>query len=256
MRISFSTAALYPRLSLEALKLLNNAGFKEAELMPQCYHETTPEFAKEVKKLEIRVSSIHFPLSYFSVLYNPYEGMVKEAKNLVDDLLLAGEIMGTDVIVIHALPYMEEVKKEIFYDVITENIKYLASKGKEKNIKIALENNPNTLGRTPEGLLDEVKRIDHDNVQPMVDTTESWEADIEPEIFISKTRPVHLHLSDYKGDVKHLPLGEGKGNWEMIFNTIKSIDYSGIYVIEPAYKFYIDDVVNKVRNAKNFIENI
>ncbi|MDK2952150.1 MAG: hypothetical protein PWQ77_1815, partial [Kosmotogales bacterium] len=47
-----------------------------------------------------------------------------------------------------------------------------------------------------------------------------------------------------------------KGNWEMIFNTIKSIDYSGIYVIEPAYKFYIDDVVNKVRNAKNFIENI
>ncbi|MDN5359816.1 MAG: hypothetical protein PWQ84_879 [Thermotogaceae bacterium] len=256
MRISFSTAALYPRLSIDALKLLSDCGLKEAELMPQCYYETTVNFAKEVSNLNIKVSSIHFPLCLFSVLYNPYPGMVQEAKELIDNLIQAGSIMGTEIVVIHPFPKMEEVKHALFLQPVKENFRYLASKAQEKGITIALENNPNSLGKTPEGLNKEVTDIAHDNIKPMVDTTEAWEAGIEPEPFISKTKPIHLHLSDYKGDRKHLSLGKGDGDWKNIIKTIQSLDYKGIYVIEPAYKFYLEDAKHKIVQDKIFLESL
>ncbi len=44
-RISFSTAGLYPRDTIDSLALLAKAGYREAELMPQCREETAPAFA-------------------------------------------------------------------------------------------------------------------------------------------------------------------------------------------------------------------
>lgn len=254
MRISFSTAALYPRSSKTSLSLLASCGYKEAELMPQCLYETTPAFGRDVSNLGLRVSSIHFPLCFFSIFYNPYHGMIKEAEEMMDNLLESGRIMGTEVIVIHPLPEMEGFRREIFYEPVIGNIKKFATKAEKEKIVIALENNPNTRGKSSEGLLKIIEEIDHPNLKPMVDSTESWEAGIEPEEFIEKVKPIHLHLSDFKEKYKHLPIGEGKGDWEEIVKTIYSINYEGIYVIEPAYRYYTGDIKEKLINNKLFLE--
>ncbi|HDK26038.1 MAG TPA: hypothetical protein ENG48_02950, partial [Candidatus Atribacteria bacterium] len=64
MKISFSTAGLYPRDTIEAFKIIKDCGINYAELMPQDISETTIDFAKEVigKDIGLKVSSIHFPL--------------------------------------------------------------------------------------------------------------------------------------------------------------------------------------------------
>ena len=102
MKLSFSTAGLFPRETIDSLKLIEKAGFHYAELMPQCARETKPEFAEVIlKSVNLTVGSIHFPLVFFSVFYNPYSGMVKEAEKLIDDLTKMAEVLGSKVIVIH-----------------------------------------------------------------------------------------------------------------------------------------------------------
>jgi len=176
MRISFSTAALYPRPSLEALFLLGKTGYGEAELMPQCMEETKPEFAKETAKTGIWVSSIHFPLVFFSVLYNPYPGMMKEARIMAEEMARSAEIMKSEVVVVHALPKMDAIKARLFEEPVIEVLRTLADKLKLAGARLAVENNPSTLGDTPQGLLESLEKINHVNAFPMVDTTESWEA--------------------------------------------------------------------------------
>lgn len=253
MRISFSTAALYPRPSVEALRLLAGAGYEEAELMPQCREETTPRFARQLVKAGTRVSSIHFPLVFFSVFYNPYPGMTQEARELADDLAEAARIMGSDILVIHALPKLDKVKQGLFEGPILDNFRYMADALAVVGTKLAVENNPSTRGDTPEGLIESVRVIDHPNTGPMVDTTESWEAEIDPTHFILAVKPIHLHLSDHAGEEKHIPAGEGEGDWKEILSAVRETGYGGIYVLEPAYRHYLDDPVRKLERDREFI---
>jgi sugar phosphate isomerase/epimerase len=142
MRVSFSTAALYPRPSLESLSLLGKTGYSEAELMPQCMEETKPEFAKETVKTGIWVSSIHFPLAFFSILYNPYPGMMKEARIMAEEMTRSAEIMKSEVVVVHALPKMDAVKARIFEEPVIEVLRTLADELESAGVKLAVENNP------------------------------------------------------------------------------------------------------------------
>jgi len=254
MRISFSTAALYPRPSLEALFLLGKTGYGEAELMPQCMEETKPEFAKETVKTGIWVSSIHFPLAFFSILYNPYPGMMKEARIMAEEMTRSAEIMKSEVVVVHALPKMDAVKARIFEEPVIEVLRTLADELESAGVKLAVENNPSTLGDTPQGLLESLERLNHVNAFPMVDTTESWEAGIDPAYFIGQVRPIHLHLSDHVGDQKHIPAGQGEGDWKAILSVLKEIGYGGIYVLEPAYRHYLEDVEAKLRLARKSLD--
>ncbi|MBU4350512.1 hypothetical protein KJ599_09355, partial [bacterium] len=89
MKISFSTAGLYPRDTIEALKIIKDCGINYAELMPQDISETTTDFAKEIigKDIGIKVSSIHFPLILSSFYYNCYPKMQNTTRKIIDELI-------------------------------------------------------------------------------------------------------------------------------------------------------------------------
>lgn len=256
MRLSFSTAALYPTTTLDSLALLRSCGFREAEIMPQCYEECRPSFANKVLQTGIRVSSIHFPLVFFSVFYNPYPGMMEEAKIIANELAKSAKIMGCDVVVVHAPSKKDDPIRELHESPILENIRYLADILEPIGTKLVVENSPTTVANTPEGLLNFLRVLDHDNSGPMVDTTESWEAQIEPSNFIRQVKPLHLHLSDHSTNHKHLPIGEGDSDWKSIFCVLKEIKYSGIYVIEPTYRFYLEHPEKKIINDREYIEKV
>ncbi|MEW5814319.1 MAG: sugar phosphate isomerase/epimerase family protein [Spirochaetota bacterium] len=256
MLISFSTAALFPRTTLEALKLVKQSGFTEAEIMPQCRFDLTAGFAKQAGRTGIHVSSMHFPLVFFPVLYNPCKDMMKEAKKMVRDIVRTGEMLGTKIIVIHALAKLKPYQKSLFAAPVLENLQYLCDAAATAGITIALENNPKTEASDPEKQREEIKKIDRENLVPAVDTTESFEAGIDPIVFLEKAKPRHMHLSDHDGRSKHLPVGRGNNNWSGIIGTLKAQGYSGLLVMEPVYQYFVETAVEELSRSFAFLKNL
>lgn len=259
MKISLSTAALYPRDTIEALEIIKNCGINYAELMPQDISETTTDFAKEIlgKDIGIKVSSIHFPLILSSFYYNCYPKMQNTTKKIIDELIKAAEILGVEVIVSHGLPtFKDNYKKELFYPVILENINYLVDGANKRNINIAIENGPNYNTRTPFSHDDFIKGFSQKNIGAVIDTTESCEARQDIFDFLKNVdNIIHFHISDFAKDKgKHLVLGEGEIDWEKFFIKLETKRFKGYMVIEPLYKYFLENPKEKIKQCLQVIK--
>lgn len=253
----FSTAALYPRPQADCLRLVGEAGFDRAELMPQCFAECRPDFAREAEKCGVQVGSVHYPLAMFSLLYNSYGGMSAEAREFGAGLVTLCSRLGAGVLVVHPHdPGQAGPWQALFEAPIRGNLLHLAEECGKRGITLCMENNPKGPGRSPDGLLSYIEGLNAESggaFKPMVDTTESCEADQDPVEFIRKVRPVHLHLSDHAGDRKHVPAGEGEVDWPGVRDALAGFGYSGIYMLEPLYRFYLDEPEKRLRKARDFI---
>ncbi|MBU4226905.1 sugar phosphate isomerase/epimerase [bacterium] len=259
MKISFSTAALYPRDTIEALKIIKDCGINYAELMPQDISETTTDFAKEIirKDIGIKVSSIHFPLILSSFYYNCYPKMQNTTRKIIDELIEAAELLGVEVIVSHGLPLFKDgYKEKLFYPTILENINYLANKANEKGINIAIENGPNYNTRTPFSHNNFIKGFSQKNIGAVIDTTESCEAKQDIFDFLDNVdKIIHLHISDFaKSKGKHLVLGEGEIDWQKFFVELEAKRFKGSMVIEPLYKYFLINPKEKIKQCLQVIK--
>ncbi len=254
-RIAFSTGALYPRGSEDSFRLVAKAGFPNTELMPQCMADTRPGFARATKGI-VKVASIHYPLCFFAMFYNPHPGMVAETRFLSRDIVESAAIFGSDMIVIHAHSPGDPERAQMLERPILDNLLHLGDLAEKEGITIALENNPKTASGTAEKLLAYVKALDHKAIRPMVDVTESYEAGINPVDFLTVVNPCHLHLSDYRDNEKHIPAGEGAMDWKGIGARIKAWNYPGLWTLEPSWKHYLDNVDEGLAKARAFVENL
>ena len=259
MKISFSTAALYPRDTIEALEIIKDCGINYAELMPQDISETTTDFAKEIlgKDIGIKVSSIHFPLILSSFYYNCYPKTQNTTKKIIDELIKAAEILEVEVIVSHGLPtFKDNYKKELFYPVILENINYLVDGANKRNINIAIENGLNYNTRTPFSHNDFIKGFSQKNIGAVIDTTESCEARQDIFDFLKNVdNIIHFHISDFAKDKgKHLVLGEGEIDWEKFFIELEAKGFKGYTVIEPLYKYFLENPKEKIKQCLQVIK--
>jgi sugar phosphate isomerase/epimerase len=255
-RFSFSTAALYPRTAEESLRLIAGAGFPNAELMPQCFEDARERFALKAEKCGVHVASIHYPLAMFSMLYNASPGMAHEARNFGSGIVRLCAALGATVLVIHPHDMQKDLlMHRLIEEPIRKNILLLAEYCTKAGIKLAIENSPKGAGRTPEGLLNYIASLGCcSSLGPAVDTTEACESGIDPAEFITKTKPIHLHLSDHAGEVKHLPAGEGDTDWKSVRDALAG--YEGYYTLEPVYRYYLEDADAKLVRAHNFISNL
>lgn len=252
-RYSFSTGALFPYNSEEALQLIKNAGFDNAELMPQAMSDASEASTLKFEKTGIRIASIHYPLVFFGMLYTPHKAMMEDGRRFTKDLLTMGQRMGTKVLVVH--PHSPSVPgyEKLLELPVLDNLRWLADACDSFGITLAMENSPKTCA-TAEQLLDYVASFGDINMQPMVDTTEVCEAGGDPVDFIAKVKPCHLHMSDFAYPKKHLPAGEGNICWQDIKS--KLTDYKGFYTLEPSYRFYLEDVENRIVKAYDFITGL
>ncbi len=252
-RFSFSTGALYPYNSADALKLIRDAGFSRAELMPQALRDASEESTKAFEKTGIKLGSIHFPLVFFGMLYNPLSDMQKDCMKFTKDLLTMGSRLDCHVLVVH--PH-EKPSVDGYYDLmekpVIDNILRLADLCGEMGYTMAMENSPKTCS-TAEKLSAYVRFLNHQAIRPMIDTTEVREAEGDPVEFIKAIKPCHMHMSDY-GTRKHMPAGEGTFDWKAIRAGLDAWDYEGYYTLEPAYRFYMQDVEKKLADAYHFLE--
>lgn len=256
-KYSFSTAALFPRSAAESLRLIGGAGFSHAELMPQCFAEAKESFALEAEKCGVHVASVHYPLAMFSMLYNASRGMAAEAQEFGAGLVRLCVGLGAEVLVVHPHePPKDPAQRALFEEPILGNLRLLGEQCAATGLTLAVENNPKGPGRTPEGLLAYIEALKAGPAAaPMVDSTESCEADEDPAAFIAAVRPCHLHLSDHAGEAKHIPAGEGEIDWESLRAALVGW-YKGYYTLEPLYRYYLDEPERKLEKAYAFIAGL
>ncbi len=253
-RYAFSTGALYPLESDHALKLLKDAGFSHAELMPQAFNDMSDRAALGYEATGIHISSIHYPLAMFAMLYSSHVTMSREGRKLSSDIVRLARRMGTEVIVIHTTSVYTPEQHAILEVPVLANIEYLVDLCSDAGITLAMENNPVGVGRQPDTLQAYIKSLGRPCIQPMVDTTEVCEGGGDLIAFLQAIvpRPCHLHLSDFAGGKKHLPAGSGDIDWKAISRILAEKEYAGYYTLEPGYKNYLTDIPAKLRSAFEF----
>ncbi len=254
-RAAFSTGAFYTIETQEALAKIRGAGFEHAELMPQCREDLAPQMISKAERIGIHISSIHYPLVYFGILYNANPGMFRESKAFSDNLAQFAAAAGTEFVVIHPEDEYKGKFVTLLGKPINDNIRYLCEALAKVNVTVAMENYPSGVGQFPDSLDAYVKALGIPNMKVMVDTTEVIEGGGDPVEFISRLEkvPCHLHLSDYRDNVKHIPIGTGKVEWTRIFKLLKNRGYAGYYTLEPSYKYYLDDPDMQLKRDYDFI---
>lgn len=257
-KVAFSTGAFYTFSTLEAVGKLRNAGFSHMELMPQCHKDLSLETLAQIKELGMHISSIHYPLVFFGILYNANPGMSLESREFSKNLAKFAKEAGTEFVVIHP----EEKYSGIYVDLcakpIRKNIENLADELSNVGVTLAMENHPSGVGRIASTLQKYVKEMDIPNMKIMVDTTEVIEGGEDPIEFIRDLdqAPCHLHLSDFGKGLKHLPIGTGDIDWKTLIQLLKDKGYNGYYTLEPSYKYYVDNIDEQLRKNYEFITSL
>lgn len=256
-RYSFSTGALFPLESEDALRLIGEAGFGNAELMPQAFCDVTDAAASRFEKCGVHIASIHYPLAMFSMLYSAHVSMSEEGRRFSEALVKLAHRMGTEFIVIHPTNEYSGVMKDVIEPRVLDNIRFLCAAADRYGITVAMENYPSGVGQYPDTLQAYTEAWGISNMKVMVDTTEVIEGGGDPVDFIARLNqaPCHLHMSDYKDGRKHLPAGQGMISWDTLFSLLKSKGYSGYWTLEPAYRFYMVDLPEKLSRDFEFISS-
>ena len=257
-RYAFSTGALFPLESEDALRHIRQAGFAHAELMPQCFADVHDSAASRFERAKVHVSSIHYPLAMFSMLYSAHPTMSEEGRALSRDITTLGKRLGTEFLVIHPLNAYEGEMKQYIEPRIIENIRYLGDLCAENAITLAMENYPVGIGQHPDTLQQYVKDWNIPVMEVMVDTTEILEGGEDPLLFIGSLEkaPCHLHLSDFGNQKKHLPIGMGEIPWSEVFTLLKAKGYTGYYTLEPSYRHYLSDIPSKLQRDFEVLQSL
>ena len=257
-KAAFSTGALYLLDTVEAMRQLRLAGFEHAELMPQCMADLEIGTLDRIIDLGMHISSIHYPLAFFSLLYNANPSMIREGRAYADKMAAFARKAGTEFVVIHPESEYQGQLKAMVGERITENIRYLCAALKESGVTVAMENYPAGAGQKPESLDAYVKALNISNMSVMVDTTEVIEGGEDPFDFISRLEkvPCHLHMSDFANGTKHLPIGMGDIDWKSLVALLKKREYKGYYTLEPSYRYYLDDLASKLKRDYEYITSL
>lgn len=250
---AFSTGALYPLSSHEAVALVRDAGFDGAELMPQSLYDTSDRSLLAFERVGLPLTSIHYPLAFFGMLYTSQPDMLLDGRAYAKQLLKFAGNLGTRVLVVHPHTPGRPEHHSLLEQPVIDNLLWLASRCQEANIILAMENSPKTCA-TSEQLRDYVKALGHPGILPMVDTTEVKEAGGDPVAFIRDLPPCHLHLSDFGEGRKHLPPGEGEIDWVGVRDALKG--YQGVYTVEPSYRFYLEGIPERLAKDNRFIRQL
>jgi protein FrlC len=100
-----------------------------------------------------------------------------------------------------------------------------------------------------------VKEINHKNLRVLLDTAHTAQDPIMgiPEaIDLSAPWLVHVHCSDSPLTYhEHMPIGDGKINWEAVITALKRIDFDKFVTLELGF---VADPIGDAEKARNIFE--
>jgi len=251
MEIGISTGILHKKGVIESLELIKEAGFnyieiwagigKEGRFLHYDYHDWdyTKRLKEKLKELALEVVSLHAPFSpeldISQVEEEERNFAVSEIEKAIDVL----EFLGGDILVFHpstAPSHFENLIQKMYRlsqakRSIREALRYC----QDKPIRLALENQlPHILCGYSVDLLKLVWEINSQKLGVCLDTSHANLAENVSEV-VKKFGNwiISLHVSDNLGssDEHNVP-GKGNINWQLFVNTLKLVDYKGVFMLE------------------------
>lgn len=143
----------------------------------------------------------------------------------------------------------QTLSKEEAFEVATMHVKELAQYAKQYQMIVMLENlvGSQELCKTPEEMTKYIKMVDEDNVKFIFDcghfhaSSDKIEKNLSQFVTSMKDYLCHLHLSDNDGSTdQHRALGSGTIDYVPYFQTLKDLNYQGLYCSEVLFNDYHD----------------
>lgn len=258
LKISVSTASLYPRKLSTCLNLLEKLPVENLELMPQDFQECSVDYIGPIFKRhpDLHVSSIHYPLILWGFFGNPYPAAQQTGDEITANLVQLAKHLGAETIVIH--PLKEKGNFEPLKTTMLNKTLELLDLCTKEDIDVAIENSAHSLADNRDKMANYLSDLDHPRAVSAVDTTEAREVGIDPVVFLDNSLPVtHFHLSDHEKGKVHLPIGEGDINWSRIIEKIRttgSVKKQDL-VLEIAYKYLLKNPKTKLEDSIRRIDS-
>ncbi len=255
-KLSFSTAALFPRSVEKAMDLISKAGFDYIEYMPQCMEDCTPEFVKRLlKNRQINFSSLHFPVVFQNHFYSPYERLRKEVKEIIKDVVETASLLKAEIIVIHPPYFHRKTEKMVAEKYVIESLRFLCDVAMDKGITVVFENFPKG-GATPKEIFNVIKEVNRDNFFPMLDISHAKKSHLDPLWMLKELYPVHIHASDFQSSEYGLPPGDGSFDWIEFKRVLDEVGYGGFIVVEPFFKHFLENPLERIKRILDFLLEI
>mgnify|MGYP001230869607 CR=1 FL=1 len=187
-------------------------------------------------KAGITIWSVHLPFGGPFDISQTNDTLRQKAVELnMNDMILSAKIVSPKKFVIHpsAEPIADE-ERAARIEASKKSLRELASKAKELNIPLLVENLPRTcLGNTSTELLEIINGID--NTAICFDVNHLL---IEPQVsFVQNTigKIQTTHMSDYdRKNERHWLPGEGVINWTELLTALIESGYKGPFIYEAS----------------------
>ena len=239
----------YP-LNEELFANYHNAGIEAIELAVK-YDEIMNQDYKQIKKLadayNIELWSFHLPFRPYGVMDISLPHTYKETLEYFGEIIKKVSDIGVNKFVIHPSGEpIEDDKRAEYMDCAKHSLAQLAETAYKYNSVIAVEDLPRTcLGKNSE----EIKELIglNDKLRVCFDTNHLLSENASDFINALNEKIITIHVSDYDFiNERHWMPGEGKLDWQSIYNTLKSVNYNGVWMYEIGFE--CPNTINRSRN--------
>ena len=237
MDIGLSSACFYPLETEKSIVRAGETGVKTIEIFMNADSEFEPAFVKSMadicKSYGMKVSSVHtmgsFTESYH--LFSSYKRRFFEAKDTSFkrhfDVI---HTLDAKHLVLHGIKKPGSISDEEYYDRFGE----LILMGKSEGLLVCQENVVHYRSENPDFLLRMGEYIG-DDFNMVFDIKQSIRTGINPYEFAEKLHKYirHIHISDHNDEFDCVvPCKNGVFDFKKFFSMMKSLGYSGDFIIE------------------------
>ncbi len=210
---------------------------------------------KAADKSGIKLWSYHLPFKPFDIIDLSKRELCKNTVKIMGDLIKRAGEYGIDKYVVHSSGIIRrnELSESEFHDRMEcskESLAALAEIAHRAGGNVCVENLPPKCIPTT---VDEVRELlsADDRLRVCVDTNHMLPGN--PVDFIKglADKLVTVHISDYDLiNERHWMPGQGVVNWQEVYNALKEVNYSGLWLYEIRF-----DSNGRIYNCKDFVQN-
>ena len=234
MKFGISSSCFYPLETERSLELIGQTGAKLTEVFFNAPSELHGPLLRELigirDRYGMQIAAIHPFMSFAEDFYifSEYERRFQDSLDFYKYFFAAGQTLGASLFVLHGARHLH-IEKERY----AERLFKLNETAKSFGLRVAHENVVHYVGESPDFMAYLRDRLG-DDFQMVLDLKQARRAGEDPFEFIDRLGKsiVHVHISD--GDDLHdcLPPGKGTFDFPRLFDSLESIGYNGVYMIE------------------------
>ncbi len=243
-RIGISSACFYPQTTEASFNKACLGGVKTIELFFNSPSELEDNFINEIIRLkneyEVTIPSVHpfmsFAESFF--LFSSYERRFYDILDLYKRFFEVMNRLESDIFVIHGAKIPGSISDELYFDRFHKLIEL----GKQFGVTVCQENVVHYRSESAE-FIRKMKEALGDDFGLVLDIKQARRANQDVYEFIREAKESikHVHISDFNADSMCIPPLEGSFDFPAFFKEMKSINFSGAYIIELYNHSYEDE---------------